>query len=41
MRVAEAVRCGALLVVDLRDRARIRAMDLGPIVAAALKEGAP
>jgi hypothetical protein len=38
-RVAEAVRCGALLVVDLRDRARIRAMDLGPIVAAAIKEG--
>ncbi|MCA3700604.1 MAG: hypothetical protein IOB84_12580 [Brevundimonas sp.] len=39
-RVAEAVRCVALLVVDLRDRARIRAMDLGPIVAAEVaKEG--
>jgi chromosome segregation ATPase len=40
-RVAEAVRCRALLIVDLRDRARIRAIDLGPIVAAALKESAP
>jgi len=40
-RVAEAVRCGALLVVDVYDRARIRAMDLGPIVATALKESAP